>query len=59
MGQSLGIFLVSRYPESYHAFIGTGQMIDFAETERIDYALALEIAEKQPQRFGGQTEGQW
>ena len=45
-GSALGIFLVSRYPESYHAFIGTGQMIDFAETERIDYALALEIAEK-------------
>lgn len=45
-GSALGIFLVSRYPESYHAFIGTGQMIDFAETERIDYALALDIAEK-------------
>jgi hypothetical protein len=23
--------------------IGTGQMVDFAETERIDYAKALEI----------------
>lgn len=45
-GSALGIFLVSRYPESYHAFIGTGQMIDFAETERIDYALAMEMAEK-------------
>jgi pimeloyl-ACP methyl ester carboxylesterase len=43
-GSALGIFLASRYPESYHAVIGTGQMVDFAETERIDYAKALEIA---------------
>lgn len=44
-GSALGIFLIARYPESYHAFIGTGQMVDFAETERIDYHKALEIAE--------------
>lgn len=44
-GSALGIFLVEKYPESYHAFIGTGQMIDFAETERMDYARAIEIAE--------------
>lgn len=43
-GSALGIFLIDKYPESYHAFIGTGQMIDFAETERLDYALAMEIA---------------
>jgi pimeloyl-ACP methyl ester carboxylesterase len=45
-GSALGIFLVSRYPESYRAMIGTGQMIDFAETERLDYAMALEIASR-------------
>ncbi len=44
-GSALGIFLVDKYPESYHAFIGTGQMVDFAETERMDYAKALEIAQ--------------
>lgn len=44
-GSALGIFLVDKYPQSYHAFIGTGQMIDFAETERMDYAKAIEIAE--------------
>jgi len=44
-GSALGIFLVEKYPESYHALIGTGQMVDFAETERMDYAKALEIAE--------------
>lgn len=43
-GSALGIFLVDKCPESYHAFIGTGQMVDFAETERLDYAKALEIA---------------
>ncbi len=43
-GSALGIFLVDMYPQSYHAFIGTGQMVDFLETERIDYAKALEIA---------------
>jgi pimeloyl-ACP methyl ester carboxylesterase len=43
-GSALGIFLVDKYPESYHAFIGTGQMVDFAETERMDYGKAMEIA---------------
>lgn len=43
-GSALGIFLVDRYPESYHALIGTAQMVDFAETERMDYAKAMEIA---------------
>jgi pimeloyl-ACP methyl ester carboxylesterase len=43
-GSALGIFLIDKYPESYHAFIGTGQMVDFAETERMDYAKAMEIA---------------
>lgn len=43
-GSALGIFLIDRFPDSYHAFIGTGQMIDFAETEKIDYKRAMEIA---------------
>jgi len=45
-GSALGIFLVHEYPESYHALIGTGQMVDFAETERMDYAKAMEIAQQ-------------
>jgi len=44
-GSALGIFLVAKYPDSYHALIGAGQMVDFAETERMDYAKALEIAQ--------------
>ncbi|HBN82279.1 MAG TPA: alpha/beta hydrolase [Clostridiales bacterium] len=43
-GSALGVFLVDQYPKSYHALIGTGQMVDFVETERMDYAKALEIA---------------
>ena len=46
LSSALGIFLVSQYPQSYNALIGTGQMIDFAETERMDYAKAMEIAGK-------------
>ena len=44
-GSALGIFLVDQYPESYHALIGAAQMVDFAETERMDYTKALEIAQ--------------
>lgn len=44
-GSALGIFLVDKYPESYHALIGAAQMVDFAETERMDYGMALEIAQ--------------
>lgn len=43
-GSALGIFLADRDPLSYHALIGAAQMVDFAETERIDYALALRLA---------------
>jgi len=43
-GSALGIFLAHEHPESYQAFIGTGQMVAFAETERLDYAKAMEIA---------------
>ncbi len=43
-GSALGIFLIDSFSDSYHAFIGTGQMIDFVETEQMDYEKALEIA---------------
>lgn len=36
-GSALGIFLINERPEYYAGFIGTGQMVDFAETEKIDY----------------------
>lgn len=43
-GSALGVFLANRYPEAYHALVGTGQMVDFDETERLDYQKALELA---------------
>jgi hypothetical protein len=45
-GSALGIFLIDKAPELYHAFIGTGQMVSFLDTEIIDYELAMEIARK-------------
>lgn len=45
-GSAMGIFLIDKAPELYHAFIGTGQMVAFLETEVMDYNFALEIARK-------------
>lgn len=43
-GSALGLWLVQRYPELFHAFAGTGQMVAFLETDRLDYAFALRLA---------------
>lgn len=40
-GSTLGIWLVQRYPDLFHAFIGTGQMVAFLETDRICYDLSM------------------
>lgn len=45
-GSALGIFLINERPEYYAGFIGTGQMVDFEETEKRDYWKAMEIAEE-------------
>lgn len=45
-GSALGIFLVHAAPEKYYAFIGTGQMVDFKETEIMDYKKAMELAKE-------------
>lgn len=44
-GSALAVFLASESPSYYHAVIGTGQMVDFLETENLDYDKAIEIAE--------------
>lgn len=36
--------VAQRYPQDYAAFIGSGQIVDFVQTEKIDYDLALRIA---------------
>jgi pimeloyl-ACP methyl ester carboxylesterase len=43
-GSALGIMLVQRYPELFHAFIGTGQMVAFLETDLLNYDFALNLA---------------
>ncbi len=43
-GSALGIMVVQRYPELFHAFIGTGQMVAFLENDRICYDFALRWA---------------
>jgi pimeloyl-ACP methyl ester carboxylesterase len=43
-GSLLGTWLVQRYPEHYHAFVGAAQMVAFLETDTYDYDLALQIA---------------
>lgn len=50
-GQSWGtipsVLAVQRHPEKYHAFVGTGQMVDVAETDRIFYQETLAWAQEQ------------
>jgi pimeloyl-ACP methyl ester carboxylesterase len=43
-GSALGIMLVQRYPEMFHALFGTGQMVAFLETDLMDYEFALRWA---------------
>jgi CubicO group peptidase (beta-lactamase class C family) len=45
-GSALGIMVVQRYPELFHAFIGTGQMVAFLENDRICYDFALRLAQE-------------
>ncbi len=46
-GSVLGIWLVQRDPDLFHAFIGTGQMVAFEEADRICYEFALQLAQEQ------------
>jgi len=45
-GSVLGIWLVQRYPELFHAFIGTGQMVAFKENDLLCYEFALRWAQE-------------
>ncbi|MFN3339240.1 MAG: alpha/beta fold hydrolase, partial [Dietzia sp.] len=49
-GSTLGVLAVQRAPEKYHAFIGTGQMVDQQETDRRMYAETLDWAERSGER---------
>jgi pimeloyl-ACP methyl ester carboxylesterase len=45
-GSALGIMVAQRYPELLHAFIGTGQMVAFLDTDLLCYDFALRLAEE-------------
>ncbi|MBP6016711.1 MAG: alpha/beta hydrolase [Candidatus Promineofilum sp.] len=43
-GTALGVWMVQRAPDMYHAFAGAAQMVDFLETDLYDYDLALRLS---------------
>lgn len=43
-GSALGIMLVQRYPNLFHAHIGAAQMVDFLQTDLMAYDFAIEWA---------------
>jgi pimeloyl-ACP methyl ester carboxylesterase len=43
-GTILGTKLVYQHPERYYAYIGTGQMVNTVENDRLGYQLSLELA---------------
>jgi len=45
-GTVLGVLAVQQHPELYAAYIGTGQMVDITETDRITYADTLAWARR-------------
>lgn len=45
-GSALGILMVQRYPELFHAFAGTGQMVAFTENDQICYDFAMNLAKE-------------
>lgn len=45
-GSAFGILFVQRYPELFHAFAGTGQMVAFTENDQICYDFAMNLAKE-------------
>lgn len=45
-GSALGVWIVQRQPQSFHAFIGTGQMIAFLENDLMCYDFAIKWAQQ-------------
>ncbi len=46
-GTILGIKLVQQYPDLFYAYIGTGQMVNTTENDRMGYELALKLVTEQ------------
>jgi pimeloyl-ACP methyl ester carboxylesterase len=45
-GSVLGVWMVQRQPDSFHALIGTGQMVAFLENDLICYNFAMQWAQE-------------
>jgi pimeloyl-ACP methyl ester carboxylesterase len=45
-GSALGVMLAQRYPQDFHALVGTGQMVAFLENDLLCYNFALKWAEE-------------
>jgi pimeloyl-ACP methyl ester carboxylesterase len=45
-GSALGVWMIQRNPEYFHAFIGTGQMVAFIENDQICYDFVMNLAEQ-------------
>lgn len=43
-GSIIGIELIEKYPQNYLAYIGTGQVVDFARNERFSYDFVYNMA---------------
>lgn len=45
-GSQLGMHVIAKYPEDYHAYLGVSQVVNTRESERISYDWTLEEAKK-------------
>jgi len=46
-GTILGTKLVQQHPEHFYAYVGTGQMVNTTENDRMGYQFALKVASEQ------------
>lgn len=46
-GTIVGIIMIAQSPDLFHAYIGTGQMVNIVENDRYGYNLALKLAQDQ------------
>ena len=45
-GSALGVWMVQRRPDLFHAFAGTGQMVSFLDTDLADFDFAVRRAQE-------------
>ncbi len=46
-GSIIGMLLIEQHPESYHALVTTGQMVDPVENDTLGYELAIDLLTEQ------------